>query len=145
MAEANDILISVEQRHALNMVAGEKTVELRRRPVRVAQGCRVWIYSKVPRGHVEAIAIVDEVVTSAPSSIWARYSAQTGISRAEFDSYYDGCEVAYAILLRDVRRLGTTISLEEIRKRFASFQPPQFFRKLAEGSPELTLFNSALA
>ena len=145
MIDADDILISVDQRHALSMLAGEKTVELRRRPVNVASGCRVWIYSKVPRGHIEALAVVESVVKASPDSIWRQYGRCTGISRTEFNTYFHKADFAYAILLRDVQELEPTLSLESIRKRFSSFQPPQFFRKLAAGSPELHFFNSALA
>lgn len=145
MVERADILISVDERHAANMLGGQKTVELRRRVIRVASGSRVWIYSKVPRGYVEALGIVDEVVADAPCRIWRDYGDQTAISRHEFETYFNGLDIGYAIVFKRVHRLKRILSLEDIRKQVSSFQPPQFFKRLTMKNPELAFFQSALA
>jgi len=64
-----DVLISVEERHADNMLSGAKSIELRRRPIRLPHGSRVWVYSKLPRGHVDILAIVDNVHEGKPADI----------------------------------------------------------------------------
>ena len=69
MDNPGDILISVENRHALSMLAGNKSVELRRKPLNISSGTRVWIYSKVPCGQIRALAVVDEVVADTPKNI----------------------------------------------------------------------------
>lgn len=145
MAELNDILISVDQRHVARMLAGTKTLELRRRAVRILPNSRVWIYSKVPRGHVEAIAIVEKVVQAAPAIIWQNYGERCGVSKREFEEYYRGLDVGCAILFKEINKLSTMLSLQDIRARVSSFQPPQFFKRLAAGSPELAYFQSALS
>lgn len=145
MAEAEDILISVHPRHVDNMVRGRKTVELRRRPLRLADGCRVWIYCTLPRGSVEALGIVRTVVAAPPSVIWHDYGWQSGITKAEFDAYYEGADTAYAIEFSSVEKLDLTFGLAEIRRHLSSFHPPQFFKRLATGGPELKLFAAALS
>ena len=126
------------------MLSGEKTVELRRRPMHVAPSTRVWIYSKLPRGCIEAVGVIDEVVRAPPRRIWQTYGARTGISRAEFDSYFADAIVAFAILLRDIQQLAPVLTLMHLRRNFTLFHPPQFFRRLDAGSAELNLFQSAL-
>jgi hypothetical protein len=37
------------------------------------------------------------------------------------------------------------VALAEIRSKSKGFHPPQFFKRLEEGSPELKLFRSRLA
>jgi predicted transcriptional regulator len=121
-----------------------ETVELRRRPLKLSVGCRVWIYCTLPRGAVEAIGIVSDVVVAAPSAIWRNYGKQCGISKAEFDFYYDGVDTAYVIVFSSVKKLPSAFTLDEIRRHFPRFQPPQFFKRLLAGGPELSLFTSKL-
>ncbi|GGF28860.1 hypothetical protein GCM10011611_38680 [Aliidongia dinghuensis] len=144
MARTEDILISVHPRHVDSMLSGRKTVELRRRPLKLSAGCRVWIYCTLPRGSVEAIGVVAEVVAAAPSVIWRDYGEQCGITKAEFDAYYEGAGTAYVVVFSLVTKLPSTFALGEIRRHLASFQPPQFFKRLLADGPELNLFNSAL-
>lgn len=144
MAEAEDILISVHPRHVDSMVRGVKTVELRRRPLKLTDGCRVWIYSTLPRGSVEALGIVRSVVAAAPAKLWRDFGAQSGITKAEFDSYYKDAHTAYAIVFSSIEKLDLTFGLAEIRQHRTGFQPPQFFKRLAIEGPELKLFASAL-
>lgn len=144
MAEAEDILISVHPRHVDSMLRGEKTVELRRRPLKLADGCRVWIYSTLPRGSVEALGIVHTVVAASPHDIWRDYGRQSGITQAEFDAYYDGADTAYVIVFSSIEKLDLTFALAEIRRHLSSFHPPQFFKRLPSGGPELNLFAAAL-
>jgi predicted transcriptional regulator len=143
LLDTTDILISVEKRYVNRMLSGQKRVELRRRAIRVVPGTRVWIYSKVPHGNVEAVAIVENVVHASPTRIWRDYGHCTGITRSEFDRYFQGSKTACAIILRQIRRITPVLALGQIRSLLSSFHPPQFFKKLREGGPELKLFLSA--
>jgi predicted transcriptional regulator len=144
MVEDENILISVHPRHVDSMVRGKKTVELRRRSLRLTAGCRVWIYSTLPRGAVEALGIVHSVVAARPSVIWRDYGGRSGITKAEFDAYYKGTNTAYAIVFSSVERLVLTVALAEIRQHLSNFHPPQFFKRLAQGCAELDLFTAAM-
>ena len=145
MREADDILISVDERHANNMLSGRKRVELRRRRMVLSEGDRVWIYSKVPRGQVDAIGIVDHVFAGTPSEIWGEFSDVTGVAKDEFFAYFSGIEIGYAIVFQDVTPLRGAVRLEDIRQQYESFQPPQFFQRLSACSPILQLFEQAYA
>jgi predicted transcriptional regulator len=145
MAEAEDILISVHPRHVDSMVRGRKTVELRRRPLKLANGCRVWIYCTLPRGSVEALGVVHAVVAGSPVAIWRDYGRLSGITKAEFDTYYEGADIAYAIVFSSIEKLDLTFALAEIRRHLGNFHPPQFFKRLSIGSPELNLFTEAIS
>lgn len=144
MTASNDILISVEERHASNMLAGNKSVELRRKNLIVSPGTRVWIYSKLPRGQIQAIAIIDAVICSTPTQIWDRYGAQCAISKREFDEYFFDAEIGYAIIIEEIKPLAPFLSLASIREKISHFHPPQFFKRLAVDSTELAYFKTAL-
>lgn len=145
MASAENILISVHPRHVDNMVSGRKTVELRRRPLKLASGCQVWIYCTLPRGSVEVMGTVAKVVAASPAVIWRDYGNQCGITKAEFDVYYKDVSIAYAIVFSSIKKLPSAFDLGEIRRHLASFQPPQFFKRLLIDGPELSLFTSSIS
>lgn len=144
MAEAANILISVEQKYVTSMLLGNKTVELRRRPFRVPMGTRVWIYSKAPHATVAAVAHVGLIVGAPPPKVWEEYGGAAGVTRAEFDSYFSNATIAWAILLQDIFALPTVITLATLRRHSALFHPPQFFKRLQDGSDALNLLRSSL-
>jgi predicted transcriptional regulator len=143
VTETENILISVEDRHARNMLIGSKTVELRRRSLRISPGTRVWIYAKLPKAHVGLVAIVDKIEAARPKKLWDRYQAQLAVSHREFVEYFDGVVVGYAIVFRGIWPLQPSIRLDELRKISRAFQPPQFFKRLNKNCPELRFFTAA--
>jgi predicted transcriptional regulator len=143
--ETLDIVISVKEEYLMMILNGEKTIELRRKAINVPPGSRVWLYAKSPVAHINACATVKQVVTASPSVVWNRYRSEVGISRDEFNSYFEGSATACAMLLADVRRIAPALKLSELRLRLKGFHPPQFFKKLHKGSPELQLLRSHFA
>jgi predicted transcriptional regulator len=135
--QTENILISIEHEHAINMLNGIKTAELRRRPLRIRPGTRVWIYSKLPRGHIELVAVADQVVAASPSSLWRRYGSRIAITYYQFKKYCAGAEVACVILLGQIEPLQPALCLAAIRKISKDFQPPQFFKRLTPDGAEL--------
>jgi predicted transcriptional regulator len=126
------------------LLAGDKTVELRRRCVRVSPGDRVWIYGTLPVGKVVGLGEVEAVHVKCPIIIWKRFGQHSGITRQAFFQYFDGARHGCAIVFRSVVRLQRELALTELRNHLGTFTPPQFFRKISQGSPELQLFETAL-
>lgn len=143
--DRSHIVISVKPKYAAQMLSGHKTVELRRRTVHVEPGSRVWIYTTVPEARIAAMATIVRVCTDHPERIWHRYKDSVGISSEEFDRYFCGSERACAIVLSDVQAVVPAVHLTELRKRAKRFHPPQFFKRLREGSVELNLLRSVEA
>jgi len=137
MSVADPILISLDVRHATSILDGRKIVEFRRRPMNVLPGATIWIYAKRPVGSVVGRASVVAVHTQAPSTLWRKFAAVSGISRGEFREYFDGASQGTAIELTDCRRLSASVPLELLRAFSAGFQPPQFFVRLRQGTPLL--------
>lgn len=135
MNDKSHVLISLEERHANNILAGTKQVELRRRTMNVEPGSTVWFYVKKPVGAVVGYAVVGTTFSAAPSTIWRKFGAVAGLSKAEFMGYFNGLSTASAMGLDKPRKLTKPISLEELRTAAPSFQPPQFFCRLSMSSP----------
>ena len=144
MARTDNILISVEDRYVRRMLRGEKKVELRRKALNAVPGTHVWIYSKLPKGEVCAIGVVDHIAVSSPAEIWERFGDVSGVTKSEFNDYFSGSDKSYVIVFKDISPLSVGLSLSSIRSKVGTFQPPQFFKRLQTSGPELTYFQTAL-
>ena len=123
------LFLSIKPRFAAEIIAGRKTVELRRtRPRGARDGSLVVVYASSPVRAVIGTFEVDRVVSGCPDSLWEEVSEQAGLSREEYDAYFDGAEEAVAIFVRSPDKAGTPYSLDAIRRECPSFQPPQAFR-----------------
>lgn len=131
MNDAAHALISLEQRFAEGILSGNKLVELRRRPMRLAVGTTIWMYAKVPVGRVVGSAQVQSLHTLPPTTIWKRYGDVSGLSKREFHDYFSGLARGFALVLCSPSRLPVSLSLERLRSLDDGFQPPQFFVHLA--------------
>ncbi len=139
-----DIVISVQRKFVERILAGKKAAELRRRAPRIQPGCRVWIYTTAPEAMISVCVTVDRVVKGTPHEIWQRHQATLGVSFDEFEAYFADTDSACAIFFKQVEDVSPGVALSEIRSRSKGFHPPQFFKRLEEGSPELKLFRSRL-
>ena len=145
MNERDEILISIRSEYVAKILAGQKTVELRKRSLKVAPGTRVWIYSKGPRGAVKACAVISKIVTDEPRCLWRKFKSKAGVSRREFSAYFGTIDVGCALLLKDVVGLKNQISLNKMRETARSFQPPQFYTKLNQRESMLRVLRSEIS
>jgi predicted transcriptional regulator len=127
------LLVSIRPRFVEQIFAGTKTAELRRVRPRVTAGDLVIVYAS---GHEKALVgafQVADVIEATPADIWARSGASTGLKRTEFDAYYSGVSIGYAINISRTWRLSTPVRLETLRRRQGGFHPPQGYRYLDLG------------
>ncbi len=120
-------LISIKPKHVKNILNGTKTVELRTRSMNLAVGTLLWIYTTLPKGEIEAVAIVDFIDTKSPSSIWEKYKKQICITKLEFDNYTSDRKEVTVIGLSEVEESGKKLCLQTLRTYDKNFTPPQFF------------------
>lgn len=135
MGNSEHILISLESRHAENIFAGRKRVELRRRTMNVSPGATLWIYVKLPVGSIVGHARIRKVHSTSPNTLWRRYGSVSGLSKHEFFEYFWGAEQGVALVLERSTRLRSSLSLEALRQVAEGFQPPQFFARLTSEHP----------
>lgn len=126
------IFLSLKPRFAEAILSGEKQIELRRQPPRLDVPTRALLYASSPTMSLVGTCLVDDIVEYAPSTLWRHYRSVSGVSRREFDAYFEGCARAYGLRLSDAVRLDEPVSLGSIRQELSGFQPPQSFRYLTE-------------
>jgi predicted transcriptional regulator len=127
MIDHDEIMISLKPKHARHIFEGEKTVELRKRRPNIKPGTRVWIYATSPTAAIKGYANLVQIETGSPSHIWKTLGSRTGISKDEFDAYFEACEVAHALVLAGVMEMKQALPLRRIRELVNNFHPPQFF------------------
>ncbi len=129
------VLISLDECHAINILAGTKQVELRRRTMHVAPGSTVWLYVKKPVGAIVGFATVGATHVGAPSTVWRKYGAISGLSKSQFLTYFDGSVFASVMALAGAKKLKNPVALDAIREAMPGFHPPQFYCRLHKDSP----------
>ncbi|PIM53600.1 hypothetical protein CS062_08990 [Roseateles chitinivorans] len=139
------VLISLEERHANNILAGTKTVELRRRSMHVEPGTLVWFYVKKPMACVVGFAVAGERYAAAPDNVWRKFGKVSGLERKEFMDYFLGCREASAMRLDAPTRLHKYVGLAELRATVPGFHPPQFYVRMPDESPLRDLLTSYLS
>ncbi len=129
MDRDSDVLfLSLRPEYAELLLAGEKTVELRRIRPRAPVGTDVLLYASSPQCELVGTCSVGAIGQSTPDDIWKLHGCNTGIGRTAFRAYFRGASQAVAITVKDTRRLDSPISLSRLRAEWVNFQPPQSFR-----------------
>ena len=127
MTSNHALLLSIRPRFADSIFTGTKTVELRRVKPRLEAGDLVVVYaSGATKGIVGAFEVAG-VTAATPGSLWRRYNGGSGLSKGEFDAYFVGASVGYAVQVGKYWRLAEPIPLKTLRKRHAGFRPPQSY------------------
>ena len=127
-----DILVSVRPPFAEAIVAGLKTVELRRKFTEEAQpGSVLLIYSSSPTQAIVASAVIAGVRRLRLATLWRRFGEAACVEREFFYAYFDGLADGYAILLENVRPFQRRVKVSELERRFG-FVPPQSFMYLRQ-------------
>jgi predicted transcriptional regulator len=124
---ARDVLISIQPDFVAKILSEKKTIELRKKPFPANGGVRIWIYSTSPTSAIEACAFVETVDSDTPENIWGKYQHKCGVSRSDFDTYFDGASEAYAINITHPRKLDKKMKLDDIKHLSDGFTPPQYY------------------
>ena len=125
------LLLSVRPRYVSLMVAGEKTVEIRRVRPTAEPGALVLIYATAPTREVVAAGVLDGMVSGGADRLWGHFGRQTCLTRQAMRDYLRGASRPTALLLRTVEPLTAPISLANLQLSIPDFRPPQSYRFLS--------------
>lgn len=124
---ARDVVLSVRPQYSEKIFSGKKKIELRRRfPVSAPRGTLAYIYSTSPVRAMVGSAEIENVWKLPILEIWKKYGSQAQIEKPDFDKYFSGINMGFAIKLKGAHRFTRPLELSELRNRFG-FEPPQSF------------------
>ncbi len=109
--------------------SGTKTVELRRKEPKVEPGDTILVYVSSPVMELTGSCKVQTIETDSPERLWPRICSKVGISKVEFDAYFEGSNQAVAIHVQRPKTFKKPVGLDSLRDDH-SLIPPQSFRYL---------------
>ena len=99
------------------IIDGTKKYELRRR-LPSGRIDYVLIYSNSPVAKVVGYAKIKLTLKRTVEELWPLVGKEAGISKADYLSYFEGCNEACALELVDVRRFVRPFGAEEVAHKF---------------------------
>lgn len=122
------VVFSIRPPHAEKILAGKKTVELRRRFANdVRPGALALIYTTSPTRALTGLAQIRQVQRLTVPELWKHYRSAACIPKGTFEAYFSGRNCGYAIMLAFARPLARPVGLSELREQFG-FEPAQSFQ-----------------
>ena len=131
------LMLSLKPEYAVMLLSGKKTVELRRVRPRVEPGDVVLLYATLPECRIVGFCHVTEVILAVPTALWSDVGSASGVSRVDFDRYFEGAQIAVGIVMERPTRITERLSLKELRRLVPGFRPPQSFRYIGSTEKEL--------
>jgi len=71
---------------------------------------------------------VGQVWEGTPEEVWHLACGLVKVSRRDFDAYFEGSTIAYALEITEVWEYQNPVSLNTLRNRFPNFVVPQSWR-----------------
>lgn len=124
------LLFSLRPKFAHLCLEGRKRVEFRRRFSRRHEGVWALFYVSSPEQTFQFTARIAQVHRHSPAVLWREFSADGGIDKETFDSYFSGTQSGYAVELSDVRPLRRGLPLAEAIEHCPQLRPPQSYKML---------------
>jgi predicted transcriptional regulator len=120
---------------------GDKQVELRRvRPRYLENGDLILVYVTSPKQALVGVLEVEKVVEMSPDELWQIVKDKAGITHDRFHKYYKNSSTGFAIFLKKAFSFESPIKLEQLRREWLDFRPPQCYHYLKDR--ELSIIQS---
>ncbi len=121
------IVLSLKPRFAEAILAGTKTVELRRTRPKIKVPTRALLYASTPVRALLGTCIVTSVNSAPLSDLWREFGSRVNLRYPEFMSCFEGAEVGTALTLAQQQPLTRRVPLQDLRADPIGFRPPQSF------------------
>jgi predicted transcriptional regulator len=126
------VLFSIRPFYANKILAGQKTVELRRRFPEVGMsGSTAMIYCTSPVKAIVGWARIRDVHKLPLSMLWKSHGGAACIAKDDFSEYFSGQDHGFAIILTGAKTLKGHLSASDLEAEFG-IVPPQSYRYLTE-------------
>lgn len=125
-----NILISVKEIYAQQIVLGRKRVELRKSFPTTKEGSRVYIYIPAPSKEIIGYFDIEKINKMPLATLWKVDGHLSALSRDDFFSYFSGKEYGISIHFNKFNLFSNSLSLNKIKQNLPKFHPPQSYMYL---------------
>jgi predicted transcriptional regulator len=108
------VVLSVAANHAVAIMNGQKTVEVRRQFSSRWEGRLAGVYASRGCGELLGVVNISRVIRGAPDEIWDAFGPQIGCDKQAYDEYVAQCEYVFALLLAGAHPYHAPISLTQL-------------------------------
>ena len=122
------VLLSLKPCYADLVFEGLKTVEFRRRIASHMEGRDAFIYVSRPVMALRGGFRIGEVWSGTPEDVWHMVAECTRVDKQDFDTYFEGQPISYALEIKEVWECPKPVSLGTLRGTFSNFVVPQSWR-----------------
>ena len=116
--------MSIHPKYAQAIIDGKKLYEYRKLLPKRTDIMKVYIYASKPTKAIIAYFTIKRIISDTPSMIWSQTHEHGGITKKQFQEYFQGHSVAHAIEIDEVVKFDTPI---DPRKVIKDFTAPQNF------------------
>ena len=88
----------------------------------------IFIYVSSPVMELRGGIRIGQVWHGTPEEVWCEVSEFAEVKRCEFDAYFEGRNVAYALEIIETWEYENPITLSSLRDQFPDFVVPQSWR-----------------
>ncbi len=121
------IVLSLKPRFAQAILAGVKTVELRRTVPKIVIPTRALLYASSPVRALLGTCVITSVRSADLAALWHEYGSRSELSFHEFQQYFEGVAKGTALTLSEPQALSRPIPLQDLRAKPKGFRPPQSY------------------
>lgn len=121
------VVLSLKPRFAEAILAGIKTVELRRKEPKIVVPTRALLYASTPVRALVGTCIIESIRSADLPKLWSEYGSRADLRHSEFRAYFRGVGRGTALTLTQPRAFSQQVPLEDLRARPRGFRPPQSY------------------
>ena len=123
------LLISIKTKYSNQIFNGTKIYEYRRKSIgEKNKSKKIYVYSSEQEKAIVGYIIVDKILSGN-----LEYILNTTNNRDEdIIKYFDGCNICYALKIKNAVKFKDPVLLNEIKKHDNNFAVPQFYRYIKE-------------
>lgn len=126
-----NILFAIKPYFVEKILNGEKRYEYRKRGIHNSKQVKfAFIYACSPLKKIVAAFPVNEILSDEPFKIWERTKNFSGLTKQEFNQYFQNKNKAYAFSIENLKIFNTSVDPFEFNE---SFCPPRSFYFLRSG------------
>lgn len=118
------VLLSIKPEFAEKILSGEKRYEFRRVIHSNKKVNVVVIYMTAPIKKIVGEFQIDSILSDSPDKMWDKTQEFAGISRENYNKYFEGRKLAYAMSIGHVTEYLNPVDPKLV---MPSFTPPQSF------------------
>jgi predicted transcriptional regulator len=117
-------ILSIKPTYANQILAGTKTIELRKSSMGLTAGDVVLVYSSAPEQRIALWFEIKKVKELSVAEMWMQCKDLLGIDYDDYLGYFNEVDVAVGLHIGEVHPL-RPISLRQIEELVPGFVPPQ--------------------